>query len=231
MTEAEYLTSDDLTSIGWFVAGEGSKRKVALFTCACCRKLWDELADVEILKCLHAAERYADGMIPTRTASRWYERAKRCRNSLTEDSCPPSRILAYEAVVKAVVSPELGYVHQDILQGILAQIGLLPGSEEWISEADGVSRRLIQLIRDIFGNPFLPITLTPPHQTPTVVSLARAAYDERHLPSGELDPLRLAVLADALEEAEATDELVAHLRGSGPHVRGCFVVDLCLGLC
>ena len=31
-------------------------------------------------------------------------------------------------------------------------------------------------------------------------SLAWAAYDERHLPCGELEPVRLAVLADALEE-------------------------------
>ena len=62
------------------------------------------------------------------------------------------------------------------------------------------------------------------------MSLAHAAYDERHLPSGELDPLRLAVLADALEEAGAPDELVGHLRSPGPHVRGCFAVDFCLGL-
>ena len=40
----------------------------------------------------------------------------------------------------------------------------------------------------------------------------------------------LAVRADALEEAGAPAELVAHLRGPGPHVRGCHVVDLCLGL-
>ena len=31
----------------------------------------------------------------------------------------------------------------------------------------------------------------------TVVRLAQAAYDERHLPAGTLDPSRLAVLADA----------------------------------
>lgn len=85
-------------------------------------------------------------------------------------------------------------------------------------------------LRDIFGNPFRPLTLSPSHRTPTVVSLTRAAYDERHMPTGELDPHRLAVLADALEEAGATGELLAHLRGLGPHVRGCFVVDLCLGL-
>ena len=64
----------------------------------------------------------------------------------------------------------------------------------------------------------------------TVVRLAQAAYEERHLPAGTLDNGRLAVLADALEEAGCTDaDLLSHLRGSGPHVRGCWPVDLCMG--
>jgi hypothetical protein len=63
-----------------------------------------------------------------------------------------------------------------------------------------------------------------------VVRLAQAAYEERHLPAGTLDDGRLAVLADALEEAGCTDtDIVGHLRGPGPHVRGCWPVDLCLG--
>ncbi len=66
--------------------------------------------------------------------------------------------------------------------------------------------------------------------TSDVVALSRAAYDERHFPSGELELHRLAVLADALEEAGATGDLVAHLCSPGPHGRGCFAVDLCLGL-
>jgi hypothetical protein len=38
------------------------------------------------------------------------------------------------------------------------------------------------------------------------------------------------VLADALEEAGCTDaSILEHLRSRGPHVRGCFAVDLLLG--
>jgi hypothetical protein len=38
--------------------------------------------------------------------------------------------------------------------------------------------------------------------------------------------VRLAVLADALLEAGCDDEcLLGHLRGPGPHVRGCFALD------
>jgi hypothetical protein len=59
-----------------------------------------------------------------------------------------------------------------------------------------------------------------------VVCLAQATYDNRTMPAGTLDPARLAVLADALEEAGCQDaEILGHLRGAGPHVRGCFLVD------
>jgi hypothetical protein len=57
--------------------------------------------------------------------------------------------------------------------------------------------------------------------------VAQAAYEERSLPAGEMDPVRLAILADALEEAGCGNEaILGHLRGPGPHVRGCWVVDL-----
>jgi hypothetical protein len=50
------------------------------------------------------------------------------------------------------------------------------------------------------------------------------------MPQGELDPVRLAVLADALEEPGCSDaELMAHLRRRGGHVRGCWALDLVLG--
>jgi hypothetical protein len=63
-----------------------------------------------------------------------------------------------------------------------------------------------------------------------VTPLASVAYEDRALPSGELDPARLSVLADALEDAGCTDpDLLGHLRSAGPHVRGCWVVDLILG--
>lgn len=60
--------------------------------------------------------------------------------------------------------------------------------------------------------------------------LAQAAYDERTLPDGTVDNARLAVLADALEEAGCTDEqILTHLRDGGEHAPGCWVIDLLLG--
>jgi len=62
------------------------------------------------------------------------------------------------------------------------------------------------------------------------LGLARSAYEGRALPSGHLDPARLSALAGALEVAGCSDAgLLAHLRSPGPHVRGCWAVDLILG--
>src|SRR5262249_43797709 len=86
------------------------------------------------------------------------------------------------------------------------------------------------LLRDIFGNPFHPVALDSAWPTSTALGLATAAYDDRLLPAGTLDPDRLAILSDALEDVGCDNgDLLSHLRGPGPHVRGCWVIDLLLG--
>jgi hypothetical protein len=85
------------------------------------------------------------------------------------------------------------------------------------------------LLLEIVGNPFRPVALNSVWLTPAVLSLAQAAYKYLALPAGTLDPDRLAVLADALEEAGCTNpDILGHLRGPGPHVRGCHIVDMLL---
>src|SRR5262249_17339258 len=91
-----------------------------------------------------------------------------------------------------------------------------------------------ELLRCVFGNPYRPLPSIDPvvlrWHDGLIPRLARAVYDERLLPSGTLDNTRLAVLADALEEAGVYDErLLAHCRSPGPHVRGCVAVDAILG--
>jgi len=57
----------------------------------------------------------------------------------------------------------------------------------------------------------------------TVLDLARAMETD-----GAFD--RLPILADALEDAGCDQaDILEHCRGPGPHVRGCWVVDLILG--
>jgi hypothetical protein len=89
------------------------------------------------------------------------------------------------------------------------------------------------LIREIFGNPFRPAVEINPAwlewQHDIVQEFARTAYENRRLPRGTLDPGRLGLLGDALEDAGCTDAaLLGHLREPGPHVRGCWALDLIL---
>jgi hypothetical protein len=108
-------------------------------------------------------------------------------------------------------------------------MGSLPGVAALPAFADQAG-----LIRDLFGNPFRPAPVVDPAwlawQGGAVPQLARAAYEGRRLPEGTLEPARLAVLADALEDAGCTaPDMLGHLRGPGPHFRGCWAVDLLLG--
>ncbi|MFL5340226.1 MAG: hypothetical protein ACJ8F7_08735, partial [Gemmataceae bacterium] len=90
------------------------------------------------------------------------------------------------------------------------------------------------LLRCIFGNAFRPSPPLSPAvlawSDGTVRRLAEAIYEERQLPAGTLNAGHLAILADALLDAGCDDEaLIQHCREPGPHVRGCWAVDLILG--
>jgi hypothetical protein len=79
------------------------------------------------------------------------------------------------------------------------------------------------LLRDVFGNPFRPVTFAPAWRTSTVLSLAQTIYDERQFQN-------LPILADALEDAGCDNAaILGHCRQPGEHTRGCWVLDLVLG--
>ena len=84
----------------------------------------------------------------------------------------------------------------------------------------------LHLLREVFGNPFGPLTIDPlwlAWNGGTVTTLAQSIYDDRAFD-------RLPIMADALEEAGCTNaDILAHCRQPGEHVRGCWVVDLILG--
>ena len=80
-----------------------------------------------------------------------------------------------------------------------------------------------RILRDLIGNPFRSVALDPRWQSETVLALATGIYAERAFD-------RMPILADALEEAGCDNaDILTHCRGNGPHVRGCWVVDLILG--
>jgi hypothetical protein len=190
-----------------------SRRKFRLFSVACCRPLWQRLADSSCRRALVVAEQFADNEVNLDELLAAHE-AIRFRNRHT---------VGYLMRLLTLESPHFGVQH------LSRELLLGPGGNCPARRAE-FDREQSDLYREIRGTPFRPVTIEAALLTTTVLSLARAAYSERQLPSGELDPIRLTVLADALEEAGAPGELLEHLRSSGPHFRGCWALDVVLGL-
>jgi hypothetical protein len=79
------------------------------------------------------------------------------------------------------------------------------------------------ILRCVVGNPFRPVAFDPSWLTSTAVAIAKGMYESR-------DFAAMPLLADALQDAGCADErILDHCRGPGPHVKGCWVVDLVLG--
>lgn len=82
---------------------------------------------------------------------------------------------------------------------------------------------LCHLLRDILGNPFHFVTLAAHCLSATIVGIAQQMYEHGDFSS-------MPILGDALDDAGCTSHgVLQHCRQPGPHVRGCWVVDLILG--
>jgi hypothetical protein len=238
--EAEWLASNDLWSLRqclFRMVDPVSNRKLRLFVVACCRRVWPMLIDLRSRHAVEAAEALADGQVSRtdmsacRKAAR--EAARQILNARTRAGLAMAARAAVETTAPSRHEAGAGSDHaaRAVADAKCHGTGD-PGGQlilDWHQEIKAEQREQVPIFRDIFGNPFRPGAFDPAWETPTVISLAQAAYNERSLPSGHLDPLRLGVLADALEEAGCTDQAILdHLHGPGPHVRGCWAVDLVL---
>jgi hypothetical protein len=229
------------------------RRRLRLFACSCCRRFWHLFTDQDARQAVEVAERFADGqagldelVAAGRSAG---DAERRAMNRILEltggrawlgPQVPPGLKAAQHAggtaaaATAAAATVSLGVAAERAALECVLAAGV--GRDRW---DDGrpvqhaVEAMQCDLLRDIFGNPFRPTTLDSARLTwndSAVARLAQAAYEERQMPAGTLDNARLAVLADALEEAGCTNgDILGHLRGPGPHVRGCFALDALLG--
>lgn len=220
MTEEEWLSGTDVLQLVKRPGLVSNKRKYRLFGCGCCRQLGPWLNSPRAWKMIEASERYADRLIQEDALRRWDREAGRLRDAI---KWKPGQVgfspewIALHAIAYVCTSDHYagwGMVAEQLLR-----------HKDSFSPEDhaALSSRFCWLLRDIFGNPFRPVAFVPAWRTSSAVGVAQRMYDARDFAS-------MPILADALQDAGCEDaDILAHCRGDGPHVRGCWVVDLVLG--
>jgi hypothetical protein len=203
MTEQEWQNASEPHALLEFLlsGGRPSDRKLRLFAVACSRRMWGWV-DAPGRTAVDVAEDFADGL-----AGPEEMRAARlaCQGA-------GGRAAWYAAATSPAIAARNA---ARSAQAGAASVLLGSEADELLAQA--------KLVREIFGNHFRRFSADPSWLTPGVVKLAQAIYDGRAFD-------RTPELADALEEAGCANEaFLGHCRGPGPHVRGCWVVDLMLG--
>jgi hypothetical protein len=243
MSEQDWMTWwDAFDLLSWCEDEEGrlSQRKLRLFAVACCRTIWPVLTDAT-QRAVEVAERFADHQASSeelkaiRSAAEADQRAVQPAASGAEATKEAVLTYGLASLAERITQEDFiyRYMAQDVADLIigLAMRAAIPRSMWGTAEGDAVAQEAAgergpiecDLVREIFCNPLRKFSFDPSWRTPEALAVARTAYEERHFED-------LPLLADALEEAGCTDEaILAHCRGPGPHVRGCWVVDLVLG--
>jgi hypothetical protein len=188
-----------------------SARKLRLFAVACCRRVWNLLPDARSRRAVEAAELWADGLLGRKELRAAHEAANRVPLRSGGRIAWAPRAAARAALPRK------------------DQVSLTAAFARWAVEGTRTrqeeERYQCDLLRDVFGYPFRAVAFDPAWlawQGGAVVQVAQAIYNENRFQD-------LPVLADALEDAGCDNaEVLAHCRGGGIHVRGCFVVDLLL---
>jgi hypothetical protein len=212
MTEQEWLACSDSDAMMDFLRGSPSigvtPRKLRLFMLAAAY-YFDEASRAPHWQPVHlAAEQFADKKASWEDLWRTYHAAASRRAGTMPTLTLVGEIVQDWLHNSSDVRMRIPHFHgfsNLLYRGIVSAVPLA-GS----------------LVREIFPNPFRPVTLNPAWQTSNVTALAQAIYDERAFE-------RLPILADALEDAGCDNaDILNHCRQPGEHVRGCWVVDLVL---
>ncbi|WP_246523411.1 hypothetical protein [Gemmata palustris] len=241
MTKAEWLVCEDPRLMQTVLTFRpASPRKLRLFAVSIYRHVMPTSPNppAVIEARLHVAERYADGL-----ASEAELEQGRAAQELT----PGNRLdgLGTEPVATDPWDAVAGTLTVCTIMGAIDSFGAShflstrragffgrirgmfsrtpePTPTEWLKHQLHEARQC-DLFREIFGNLFHSITFSPSWRTSTAVALALQMYESRDFGA-------MPILADALQHAGCDSaDVLDHCRGPGPHVRGCWVVDLVLG--
>lgn len=241
MTEADWLAATDPEPMIWLARKRGSDRRTRLAACACYRAVWEAAGDRPFEWVIEAGERLSDGEISPEAAGVTFGQA-------TDAACALMGLTSLQDVpslngrdlrevqtatlmleTAMCVSPRSSAPLSQLVREEPTRLQRLSSAiADWLSlgehdRPDPKPPVWCLLIRCVFGNPFQPVAFDPRWRTETAASLASAIYTERAFD-------RMPILADALEEAGCNHtDVLSHCRGPGPHVRGCWVIDLLLG--
>ena len=256
MTATDWLACDDPVWMLEVLGPSASSRKLRLFACACCRRLTDLFPNTLIRRLVDISERDADGTAEHEelehvdaSVSSWLASQRGVTApaahtfTLAAQSTRSERSAVHvaHALIQRRLRSSLRLAGETCRRVALCvhdaandrqAIGRAPASEviataraTWqaAAKARRAERRTqAAMLRDVLGNQILRKSkLHGP--MPEIGFLVQIIYRNQafeHLPD----------IADALEEAGCTDrELLDHMRGPGPHVRGCWALDLLLG--
>jgi hypothetical protein len=251
MDEAEFNACTDPQAMLSFLLASGtlSGRKARLFAAACCRRVWHLLVDRATRDALAVAELVVEGLADepalaraeaqaeaayesTRPAAEEASRRAGERARRGETGCVAGEALAVRWAAGAVAGAcradaaeaSRRAAHGVSMAVLAATAPWGPGRAEFDARWAADDGENAAVLRDLVGPlPFRSIEIEASWRTPAVLALANATYHERRFED-------LPILADALEEAGCQDQAILdHLRGPGPHVRGCWPLDLILG--
>lgn len=191
-------------------------RKRRLVSCACTRAVLKFLPSEPFVEAVEFAERMADGHKDDKL---WGEVRKRLRAASKQLDNEPAHHAA--GAVLACTEKQFMSFKMAIESASFAESCL--DRSRWDETGEQVARTQCDYVRDIFGDPFAPIAPDPDWSKwsdGTVPRLAEEVYESR---SYEAIP----ILGDALQDAGCDNQdVLNHCYQGGPHVRGCWVVDL-----
>jgi hypothetical protein len=211
MTEDRWLAS---THIDYMLDGCRALkvlngRKSRLFACGCFRLLWPQIRCPQVKRAVEMAE----GRVERQVSEQELQSQRYPSGGVAIDSLDHHLQITIQSLVISNMNP--GYVAWSVRAAIdRVRYGPHRYDEGYPPQAD--------LLRDVIGNPFRPISLDPTWFTSTVIALAKQMYE-----SHDFSPM--SILADALQDAGCGNEnVLAHCRHGGIHMRGCHLVDLVL---
>jgi hypothetical protein len=218
VTESDWLNCTDPTPMLEFLQGKASQRKLRLFACACARLLWDSLPNGILREVVEAGEQYADGLLSNEERKAFIHRL----HAPFGQQPKPFAWFGVPAWAEGgmdAVSAFHAFTRAVAPDSVLAKVPNLRLEDP----ARLTVERQPDLLRDVFGNlPRGPVPFDPAWRNPDALTLAGHIYHERAFG-------RTAELAGLLEAAGCEDaDILSHLRGPGPHVRGCWPLDILL---